>query len=246
MRFVKMEGLGNDFVVVDGTVRVEPDLVRRLCDRHRGIGADGLLQVSNDGTVVVMGYWNADGSGAEMCGNGLRCVARYALDSGLATGEEFSVLTPAGLRRVIAASEPRVEVGEVEIGEPLTFQGRRFTRVSVGNPHAVTMVEDVGAAPVAAVGAALEAATPGGINVEFVHLVARHRLEMRVWERGVGETLACGSGMVAAAAVALQGGRIEPGVEVTVPGGTGLVELDGSRAWLTGPARYVFEGEIDL
>lgn len=241
-----MEGLGNDFVVVDGSTVIEPQMVRSLCNRHRGVGADGVLQVTANAGVVVMGYWNADGSPAEMCGNGLRCVARYALDFDLAEGEEFEVLTSAGLRRVVATTDPTVEVGAVEVGESFSFQGHHFWRASVGNPHAVTFVEEVAAAPVATIGPALEEATPTGTNVEFIKVLSPYQLEMRVWERGVGETLACGSGMVAAAAVAVHRGQVESKVEVAVPGGVGLVELTGSQAWLTGPARYVFAGEIDL
>ncbi len=246
MRFVKMEGLGNDFVVVDEAVEVHPDLVRAACDRHRGVGGDGLLQVTREGGVVVMGYWNADGTNAEMCGNGLRCVTRYAVDFGLEAGPEFTVRTPAGLRRVRYADEPAVELGPVAVGEESQFQGHQFWAATVGNPHAVTFVESVATAPVATLGSALEAATPGGVNVEFVEVVSSGRLEMRVWERGVGETLACGSGMAAAAAVAQHQGRTTATVTIGVPGGEGTVELTRAGVWLTGPARYVFQGEIDL
>ncbi|MGQ0849822.1 MAG: diaminopimelate epimerase [Actinomycetota bacterium] len=244
MRFTKMEGLGNDFVVVDATVSVTPDLVRKVCDRHFGVGADGVLQVGADGAVVVMGYWNADGGSAEMCGNGLRCVARYALEKKLTDQEEFSVLTPVGLRRVQAGPSPRVEIGPYVNGTTIDFEGLTFRRVTVGNPHAVTLVSDQAVAPVAEIGRRLELATPGGINVGFAHVVNRRVIELRVWERGVGETMACGSGMVAAAAVAHQVGLTSERVKVRVPGGTGEVELSGETSWLTGPARVVFSGEL--
>ena len=241
-----MEGLGNDFVVLNEKTRVRADLVRRLCDRQRGVGADGVLQVSSDKGVVVMGYWNSDGTQAEMCGNGLRCVTRYAVDFGLATPGNFVVSTPSGMRRVQSGDDPRVELGEAAVGETFTSQGRPFVRVQVGNPHAVTIVEDVARAPVTTIGPALEAATKGGVNVEFINILDLHRLEMRVWERGVGETLACGSGMVAATAAAFEQGLVAPTVSVHVPGGVGQVEITNETTWLTGPARYVFTGEIDL
>jgi diaminopimelate epimerase len=241
-----MEGLGNDFVLVGPEVNVDADLVRGLCDRRRGIGADGLLQVSSSNGVVVMGYWNADGSTAEMCGNGLRCVARYAFDQGLAADAEFEVLTPAGRRRVAVSDQPRVETGPSSVSTPFLFENRDFVPVRVGNPHAVTIVGDVGAADVAGIGARLEAATPQGVNVEFVRVADRSQLEMRVWERGVGETLACGSGMVAAVAVAHHLGLVDEVVTVRVPGGEGEVALAGGTSWLTGPARYVFGGETFL
>jgi diaminopimelate epimerase len=243
MKFTKMHGLGNDFVVVDGSVEVDGDLVRRLTDRRRGIGADGLLQVTLDNGLVRMGYWNADGGPAEMCGNGLRCVARYAVDQGLVDGDVFTVLTPAGERKVTASQDPRVEIGPVEVGASFEFEGWLFHNVGVGNPHAVAFVQDPAVAPVAELGAELERLTPGGINVEFVRVIDRHKIEMRVWERGVGETLACGSGMVAAGAAAHHLGLTDNEVTVKVPGGDGLVELESSTSWLTGPVVYSFTGE---
>lgn len=244
MHFNKMEGLGNDFVVIDASVHVTPDLVRNLCDRRRGIGADGVLQVSHGDDGVRMGYWNADGSEAEMCGNGLRCVARYAFDRGLVDDKEFDVQTPRGPLRVEASEEPRVEIGQVVLGDKFVFEGFDFRHVLVGNPHAVTVVDDVQQAPVREIGALLERSTAGGVNVEFVRVHNRGRLEMRVWERGVGETLACGSGMVASAAVTRDLGLTGNDVAVVVSGGVGTVDLAGARAWLIGPARYVFAGEI--
>lgn len=244
MRFTKMEGLGNDFVLVDASVQVDPAMVRRLTDRRRGIGADGLLQVTVEDGIVRMGYWNADGSLAEMCGNGLRCVARYAVDRGLVSGPTFEILTPVGARRVQFSGEPRVELGPVDVRESFEFEGWLFHNVAVGNPHAVAFVEDLPAAPVTQLGSELGRLTPGGINVEFVRVVDPHRIEMRVWERGIGETLACGSGMVAAAAAAHRLGLTQSKVTVGVPGGDGVVELDGSTSWLTGPVNYVFNGEL--
>lgn len=244
MHFDKMEGLGNDFVVLDASVEVNPDLVRRLSDRRRGIGADGVLQVTLADGGVRMGYWNADGSAAEMCGNGLRCVARYAFDRGMVDGKEFAVLTPRGPLRVELNEDPRVELGPVELGNNFEFDGQKFQWASVGNPHAVTLVSELREEEVASIGRSLEQATPGGTNVEFVNVLDDSRIEMRVWERGVGETLACGSGMVAAVAVSRHLGLTGAAVSVTMPGGVGTVELTPGSAWLSGPAHYVFSGEI--
>lgn len=240
MKFVKMHGLGNDFVVLDSEIDVTPDLVRLLCDRHLGVGADGVLTIGGEDGVVTMGYWNADGSAAEMCGNGLRCVALAAVDRGLASKGSFTVETPAGPRRVIVGDEIKVDLGMPVIGEMIEIDDRYFRNVNVGNPHAVTEVDDVAAAPVAEVGSALQKSFNDGVNVEFVR-IDDGEVDMRVWERGVGETRACGSGIVAAAAVARRNGGGDE-ITVTMPGGTARVEFDDGGAWLVGPADYVFEG----
>ena len=245
MRFEKMEGLGNDFVVLSGEVGITAGVVRFLCDRHFGIGADGVLQVGSDGEIVVMDYWNADGGAAEMCGNGLRCVARYAYDHQLATTQSFKVRTAVGDRRVEAHAEPRVELGAALVGDSFVWEGATFHAAKVGNPHAVTIVEDPEKADVLGIGHRLEAATPGGVNVGFV-AVEPESIRLRVWERGVGETMACGSGMVAAAAVARQLGLVGDQVDVEVAGGRAWVEIEPETSWLTGPARTVYSGEIDL
>ncbi len=246
MRFVKMHGLCNDFVVV--TEEVDEAAVRKLCDRRRGVGADGVLRVSRDGDDLVMGYWNADGSPAEMCGNGFRCVARFAFDR-MGSGREFSVNTPAGKRRARVGELVTVELGHVEITGEHTLLGRELTLASVGNPHAVTFVDEPGEIDVANVGVSIgtHARFPDGTNVEFVAVRSRSRLDLRVWERGVGETPACGSGMVASAAVARRLELVDDKVDVGVTGGVGTVSFDSDGvAWLTGPAEYSFEGEIVL
>ena len=243
MQFTKMEGLGNDFVIVDGSVNVTIDLVRQVTDRRRGVGGDGLLQVKLEEGLVHMDYWNADGSAAEICGNGLRCVARYAFDRGLVDTSTFPVVTPVGKRWVTASDEPRVELGRVAIRDAFVFEGLTFQRVGVGNPHAVTFVTELSTAPVAELGPELQKRTPGGTNVEFVRVVSRDEIEMRVWERGIGETLACGSGMVAAAAAAHHLGFTGSEVTVGVPGGDGCVQLDGATSWLIGPVSYAFSGD---
>jgi diaminopimelate epimerase len=243
MRFVKMEGLGNDFVVLDQAVEVDRALVRRLCDRHFGVGADGVLRVGVDGSTVVMDYWNADGSTAEMCGNGLRCVALYAYDEGLVNSQSFVVRTMIGPRRVEVGEEIKVELGPVSVDEPRVWRGITFYPASVGNPHLVSLGEDPSDIDVASIGRTLDAETPGGVNVGFGAL-DREAIRLRVWERGVGETLACGSAMVAAGAVASFLGLVERSVDLHVRGGEATVELEDDTTWLTGPARHVFRGEF--
>jgi diaminopimelate epimerase len=248
MRFWKMEGLGNDFVVVVGPADVDADLARRWCDRRRGIGADGTLVVTpGDGGSVRMDYRNADGSPAEMCGNGLRCVARLARRLGMVSEDTFIVHTPVGPRRVEVGEDlVRVEIGPVSIGGELETEGMRFRSASVGNPHAVAFVTSVADTPVGDTGPRVELhpAFPDRTNVEFVEVIAPDAIRLRVWERGAGETLACGSGAVAAAAVTHASGRIgTAAIHVELPGGDALVELIDGIGWLTGPARIVFEGE---
>lgn len=240
MRFTKMHGLGNDFVVLDEPAEVTSSLVRDLCDRHTGVGADGVLTVGLRGDVVTMGYWNADGSEAEMCGNGLRCVALHAVDRGLAEGA-FTVETPAGLRHVEVDEQIRAEIGVPAVGDVVQMGEWWFRSVDVGNPHAVTEVADPATAPVAEIGAKAQALFDHGVNVEFARFEGS-TVDLRVWERGVGETLACGSGMVAAAAISRRNGGGDQ-IAITVPGGSARVEFVDGTAWLVGPAQSVFVGE---
>jgi diaminopimelate epimerase len=242
--FTKMQGLGNDFIILEGPEKPDTADVVRLCDRRFGVGADGVLVVS-PGPPVVMDYWNADGSPAEMCGNGLRCVARYAHDKGWAQSSEFEVDTPIGMRNVRVGHGPiEVEIGPVLIEGHETIGGELYQLVDTGNPHAVRLVDDPDAIDLMIVGpkVAREAGFDTGCNVEVIK-VDGDRVIMRVWERGIGETLACGTGMVAAAAVALEGKDGQ--IEVVTRGGSGQVTIEGSNAWLTGPAEYVFEGVVD-
>jgi len=243
MNFSKMEGLGNDFIVFEGSVEVDAELVRKLCDRHFGIGADGVLRVGQEGDFIRMDYWNADGGMAEMCGNGLRCVALYAYDNGLVESKTFVVKTAVGDRRVEIGDLISVELGPVTMGEPRDWNGMTFHAVSVGNPHLVTLGKDPTKIDVASIGKALELATPGGTNVGFGSVVGSG-INLRVWERGVGETLACGSGMVAAAALAHRLQLTGPEMAIKVPGGDAIVEIEDTTTWLTGPARLVFRGEL--
>lgn len=247
--FTKMHGLSNDFVVLDGPVDLAAVLVRRLCDRRTGVGADGVLAVSaSDGAEDVrMQYWNADGSTSEMCGNGLRCVATYARDRGLVAGERFVVDTPAGPKAVVmhARDDVSVDLGPVVVDpENLTLRARSWTRVRVGNPHVVTYVDDPAAAPVVSEGPLIETdpVFAAGTNVEYISTNG-NTITMRVWERGVGETRACGSGMVAAAAAARFKDPQRDEWNVDVPGGTGNVVFEGDHVWLRGPTETVFTGE---
>ena len=216
IEFTKMQGLGNDFVVLDGPIELTREMIRELCDRRFGIGADGVLVVTA-GDPVVMGYWNADGSAAEMCGNGLRCVARYARDRGLVAADDFEVDTPAGVRKVHAGHVIEVEIGPVSVSGHRKIDGRLFHVIDVGNPHAVVMVDDPESEDVSSVGSGLQDEFEGGVNVEFAH-VSDDTVSLRVWERGVGETMACGTGMAAAAFVATKTDGLESPVHVEVPG----------------------------
>ncbi|MCY4371558.1 MAG: diaminopimelate epimerase [bacterium] len=252
MEFLKAEGLGNDFVMVQGA---EPtaEQIRRWCDRRTGIGADGVLRVSRPDhreAVARMQYWNADGTPAGMCGNGLRCVARYVFDGGWSKERLFTIQTPTGMRQVEILDDGmiRVELGPYRVGSGLRIRGRSFTTADVGNPHAVTFVEEgseLETVPLRSVGLALQGhqSFPEGVNVEFAAGTA-HGFRVRVWERGAGETRACGTGAAAVAAVAFQRGCVGSATEIELPGGPLAVELIEGVAWITGPAVLVFSGTI--
>ena len=248
-----MEGLGNDFVVIEGCA---PDRaqVRAWCDRRRGIGADGVLVISvpgRSGATARMDLWNSDGSVAESCGNGLRCVARYVFDRGWAEGPAFTVETPTGLSEVevMADGSVRAQLGTYRIGGSVTASGHRFVSASVGNPHAVTFVDSpamIDRVDLGEIGRSMQdhPAFPEGVNVEFAAPLEQGVFRVRVWERGAGETRACGTGAAAVAAVAHARGRSGPAVEIRYPGGGLGVELAGETAWIRGPAESVFAGTI--
>ena len=245
LTFTKMQGLGNDFIVLDGPVSLSEDEIRELCDRRFGIGADGVLVVTR-GDPVRMEYWNADGSVAEMCGNGLRCVARYAYDRGWAPDRNFGVQTPIGMRGARVLEDAiEVEIGRPTVAGHTSIDDRRFHLIDVGNPHAVLVVEDPGEFDVLGVGPTVEndPQFSSGTNVEFIK-VSAGVVEMRVWERGVGETLSCGTGIVAAAFVATKTDKLEGTIRVNSPGGSADVELRDGVAWLRGPAEYSFRGSV--
>jgi len=247
MDFVKMEGLGNDFVVIAGPYTPTTNEIAEWCDRRHGVGADGVLVVTPlDDSTVGMDYWNADGSPAEMCGNGLRCVARYAVSYGLVDGPDFVVETAVGPRRVeVREGTVRAQLGVVnEAGNTVDLAGYRLDPMSVGNPHAVAFVDDCYAVPLAAAGPLIEGdpAFPERTNVEFATVAGAGRILLRVWERGVGETLACGSGAAATVAAAYRRGLSGPRATVVLPGGSLDVEMIGDEAWIEGPAVEVFSG----
>jgi diaminopimelate epimerase len=262
----KHEGAGNDFLVVldpDDHLRLSCGQVRLLCDRRRGVGADGIIRVGpgRDGCNVSMELHNADGSGAEMSGNGIRCLAQAAVDAGLVAPPRFTVATAGGVRTVdfVAGESPgwaraSVDMGPVALGPDQTqdFEDRRARTVDVGNPHLVLFGPEVASVDLAVLGPQLQSAFADGINVEWICRTvdgAGELLDLRVWERGAGETLACGTGSVAAAAAArswgVVGGR-DP-VRVRNPGGTLEVTLgEGEQdpAFLAGPVRKV--ADIDI
>jgi len=245
LSFTKMQGLGNDFIVLDGPVHLSPDEIVEICDRRFGVGADGVLVVTKL-DPVRMEYWNADGTPAETCGNGLRCVARYAYDKGWTMDRNFAVATAMGAMGVRVLEDGiEVQLGRPSVVGHSDIDGRHYHLIDVGNPHAVVIVDDPDTSDVATIGEALQTEDifERGTNVEFVS-INDGLVRMRVWERGVGETLACGTGMVAAAFVATKTGRLEGPIDVEVPGGTGQVEFREGMAWLRGPAEYSFRGNV--
>jgi diaminopimelate epimerase len=269
-QFAKGHGTENDFVILPdpgGERELSPQFAARLCDRRAGIGADGVLRVVRTGAGPApdqagqaewfMDYRNADGSIAEMCGNGIRVFARYLLEHGLAAGPSFAVATRSGARQVRAEPDGRitVDMGLVSVLGPgrAVIGGvvRDGLRISVGNPHLACLVDDaLGKFDLAAPPGLDPADFPAGGNVELVQLTGPAALSMRVHERGSGETRSCGTGAVAAAAAAASATssatKTAPGQwHVTVPGGELTVTLDGGSGWLTGPAVIVAEGELD-
>lgn len=274
MRFVKMEGLGNDFIVTHhaGTKAVPLLLpkVTKLCDRRRGVGADGVILVLPSGKDADfrMRIFNADGGEAEMCGNGIRCCALYVKQEGLSPKSRLSFETGAG----IILTERRGSLVRVDMGAPVlaaadipTLQktGRvvrmpvraldrtfEITGVSMGNPHAVIFTDTLSDKLVRHYGAALENNKffPRRVNVEFVTVLSPAEISMRVWERGCGETQACGTGACAAAVAGIVNKKLHSPVTVHLPGGDLKIEWDGDEAhsvYMTGPAARVFKGEIE-
>jgi len=251
MDFVKVQGLGNDFIVIDGPFEPTPDVVVGWCERQTGIGADGVLAIESiDPTRMRMRYWNADGSEAEMCGNGLRCVARLGYERGWVDGREFVVETEAGDHPVTVKAATVVAF----VGEPVGFRtgtlrvaGWDVHPFAIGNPHAVLFVEDVDAAEVAEVGSRIERDPifPNRTNVEFVEILDDGGIRARIWERGVGETMASGTGATAAAYMAHTIRGVEAPVAVHLRGGVLTISFGESGAWMEGPAEIVFRGTVD-
>ena len=272
--FVKMQGLGNDFVVLDATreaVTVRAEQVSQLADRRLGVGCDQVLlmeRAHSSAADVRMRVFNADGREVEQCGNGARCVARLAYERGLVSAANFVLETLAGpiacrIERsggvTVAMGTPCFEPNAI----PFVAAARapsyalhlrrdciRLSAVSLGNPHAVVQVEDVSTAPVAALARQIQAhpGFPEGVNVGFMEVVGSARIRLRVSERGVGETPACGSGACAAVVVGRELGLLDSRVRVELPGGALTVGWEGAEAsvWMTGPAERTFQGSIEL
>jgi diaminopimelate epimerase len=259
MRFTKMHGVGNDFIILDPEEVAGldlPDLARKTCDRHFGVGADGILiPIPSEVADLKMVYFNSDGSPSEMCGNGIRCLARYAKDRGLIESEALTVETGAGVKKVVLLgdSSSRVDMGPPEFDSEVELRGFRFLRVSMGNPHAVALlgsVEEVEVLDLKDIGPPIEndPIFPEKTNVEFVHVRGEHEVRMRIWERGAGETLASGSGSCAAAVAAMWHDLAQSPVRVHLDGGVVKIEWagDGEPVYMTGPAEYVCEGDLLL
>lgn len=274
MRFTKMHGAGNDFVVLDlrgAEVAPAPLLWQLLGDRHRGVGCDQILTIEaprDEAAYARYAIWNSDGSRAGQCGNGARCVAAWLAREDDLRDTRFVLESPAGLHQAerVDAGLWRIDMGqprfapidvpmhgvdvaadayEVDIGDERITLGT----VSMGNPHALILVEEVAAAPVERIGTALQASAtfPESVNVGFAQIPSRGHIRLRVFERGAGETLACGSGACAAAAILMKRGRIDRRVTVSLPGGDLLIEWprDDASIDMTGPATFVFDGELD-
>ena len=252
-----MQGCGNDFLVFDpGEVEGLdlPGLARSACDRHFGVGADGILVPVPSGIAdLEMVYLNSDGSPSEMCGNGLRCLARYATDRGLVEGDALTIATGSGVKKVLLFEDgsSRVDMGAPRLAPKVEVGGFRFVRVSMGNPHAVAFLEDdaeVEALDLPAVGPPIErdAVFPEKSNVEFGFARGGHDVRMRIWERGAGETLASGSGSCAVAVAAMAKGLANTPVNVYLDGGVVQIEWsgEGEPVYMKGPAEYVCEGKL--
>jgi diaminopimelate epimerase len=259
MQFTKMEGCGNDFLVFDPS-EVEgidlPALARKACDRHFGVGADGILVPAlSEAADLEMVYLNSDGSPSEMCGNGLRCLARYAKDRGMVGGEALTVATGAGVKKVILFDDgsSRVDMGAPSFATEVEVGGFRLLRVSMGNPHAIAFLESEAAVDMldlSTVGSPIEEdpVFPGKTNVEFGFARGWHDVRMRIWERGAGETLASGSGSCAVAVAAVRKNLAQSPVSVHMDGGAVQIEWSGDDepVYIEGPAEYVCEGELFL
>lgn len=257
MRFEKWQGLGNDYLVVERQewpIRLTPEIARRLSDRHFGVGGDGILEVDHEGTAPRMTVWNPDGSVAENCGNGIRMVARH-LDAAGRLPADGRILTGGGETRVRVLADGAVEVRMGRARFPAGEGRERLTvgagqlelvEVSMGNPHAVIEHDDPGAV-VRDLGPVLEVSPrfPDRVNVEFIRAEGPSELTMRVWERGVGETLSCGTGACAAAVAAVRLARMPSPVTVHLAGGDLLVAVDDDlEVTMTGPAEQVYEGRL--
>lgn len=277
MKFTKMQGIGNDYVYVNcfqENIENPSEVSRRISDRHFGIGSDGLILIkTSEKADFEMEMYNADGSQGAMCGNGMRCVGKYVYDYGLTDKTRISVDTKSGIKYLdLTVENKKVKLVRVNMGAPvlepksipMVYEGERvisqpfnvgqdiyeITAVSMGNPHAVVYMEDVKNLPLEEIGPKFEKhpAFPESVNTEFVRVIDRRTVEMRVWERGSGETLACGTGACAVAVASVLNGYTEDEVTVRLLGGDLKIFWDRTEnlVYMTGPAEVVFEGEIEI
>lgn len=277
MKFTKMHGCGNDYIYVDCTKeRMEdiPETAIRVSDRHFGIGSDGLILIQPSKTAdFMMDMYNNDGSRGKMCGNGIRCVAKYVYDYGLTNKKQLRIETLSGIKVLdLTVEDGKVTWVTVDLGAPITDtalipaksdkdliirepitvddQIYEITCVSMGNPHAVVFVEDTASLPLKTIGPKFEhhEMFPERINTEFIQVIDRSHIRMRVWERGSGETLACGTGACASVVACILNGLTEHEVTVHLLGGDLKIRYDEKQntVFMTGPAVKVFDGEIEL
>lgn len=275
MKFTKMEGLGNDYVYVncfEEMVENPSELAIKVSDRHFGIGSDGLILIKPSKVAdCCMDMYNADGSQSEMCGNGVRCVGKYVYDYGLTDKTSITVETLAGIKYLdfqiedgkvkmvtVNMGAPEFESSKVPvkynkekvIDEPIVVDGKeyRMTCLSMGNPHAVMFIEDTKSFPLEEVGPKFEnhEVFPNRVNAEFIQILDRKTVNMRVWERGSGETLACGTGACAAAVACMLNGYTEDEITIHLLGGDLMIHWDREEnlVYMTGPANVVFDGEL--
>ena len=274
LKFTKMHGLGNDFVVIDGvrqSVTLTTEQVRYLADRRHGVGCDQVLLVEKPRSADVdfrYRIFNADGGEVEQCGNGARCFARFVFEEGLTRKTRIPVETASGRMELVLLDDgqvtvnmgvPRLAPDEIPFDAPapahsyvlnVNSESVEIGAVSMGNPHAVLTVADVGTAPVKTLGPRIESHPrfPKRVNVGFMQIITRNHIRLRVYERGAGETAACGSGACAAAAIGQIQGALDTEVRVSLPGGDLVISWAGvgQPLYMTGPATRVFEGQIQL
>lgn len=277
MKFTKMQGIGNDYVYIncfEEKVVNPAELSVRLSDRHFGIGGDGIILIEPSQTADCrMDIYNADGSQAMMCGNGIRCVGKYVYERGIARKQTLRIDTMSGIKTLqLGIKNEKVTSVTVDMGEPELSPGKipvslsgdrvvdrglelegseyRVTCVSMGNPHCVLFVDDVKLFPIEVVGPKLEkhSVFPNRANIEFIHVVGQNEIEMRVWERGSGETWACGTGACASVAACVLNGKTERDVLVHLRGGNLSVRWDETTGhiFMQGPAEFVFDGTVDI
>ncbi len=253
MRYTKMHGIGNDYLFVFGEVPANAaEISRKYSDRKSGIGSDGMIYINySEVADFSMRIFNADGSEAKMCGNGIRCVGRYVREKGYTDKDELTVQTLSGVKKLwLDGDFVTVDMGKAEVSDEILLDiGLKCTPVSVGNPHAVIFTDDVALVLLRDIGPKIEhnKAFNGRVNAEFVEVLGKNELRMRVWERGSGETQACGTGACASAAAAVTKGlcRVDEPIKVHLDGGDLEITVEeGFTCFMKGPAEFVCEGEI--